>query len=674
LVQQARIGVLFLAHTPAPLTRISEHLDAEGIPLTRKTLVKVPMTRPFPASLLPLSTLLSITLIACQNVDPTSIALQTGPDEHSWAQPGQVSIHHLALDLALDFDTRTISGTATYTLNWKDLKINTLALDTRDLTINEVSAETATGWQALPFILDTADPILGARLLIQAPEHPEHIRVTYHTSPEASGLQWLTPEMTEGKQSPFMFSQSQAIHARSWVPLQDTPSVRFTYNARVTTSADVMVLMSADNAPDAARNGEYHFQMPQPVPSYLLAIAAGDLVFEPISERSGVWAEPAMVHKAAKEFADTEKMIAVAEGLYGPYRWQRYDLLVLPPSFPFGGMENPRLTFATPTVIVGDKSLVSLIAHELAHSWSGNLVTNASWKDIWLNEGFTTYVQSRIIEALYGVETAEMEREIEQTDLIADLKDMPEPDQRLALPPLPGRDPDDALTGVPYNKGAWFLQFLEQRFGRDTFDTFLRGWFDAHAFQSADTDQFVHYLKAHLLPANPSALTEQELHEWLYQPGIPSTAPPARSRFLAAVDNASRAFVEHGTMPDIRAAKEAWSTHEWVRFIDRLGQTLPLEQLAQLDDAFHFTGTSNGEIAMRWYPLTIRSGYPLAQDDAAQFIQRVGRRKLIVPIYSELVKTPDGLALAREILNKARAGYHPITTATVEKLITEASP
>src|SRR5690606_30841320 len=305
-------------------------------------------------------------------------------DENSYSEPEKVRIADLALDLALDFDARRLSGTATYTLEWTDPKAAQLVLDTRDLEIRKVEGEADGAWSGLKYALAEADPVFGSKLTIEAPQRNAKIRVTYATSPQASGLQWLEPSMTEGGQLPFMFSQSQAIHARSWVPLQDTPGVRFTYSAHVTSRPDVMVLMSADNDPAAPRDGDYSFRMPQPIPSYLLAIPAGDLVFKPISARSGVWAEPTMVDRAVAEFEDTEQMIATTEKLYGAYRWERYDMLVLPPSFPFGGMENPRLSFITPTVIVGDKSLVSLIAHELAHSWSGNLVTNSSWKDIWL--------------------------------------------------------------------------------------------------------------------------------------------------------------------------------------------------------------------------------------------------------------------------------------------------
>ena len=593
-------------------------------------------------------------------------------DESSYAEPDKVIVKDLQLDLNVDFDQKRIGGIATYALEWKSKDAAQLVLDTRELSIKKVEAVAADGAATpLQFELAPADKVFGSKLTIQTPEQPASVRISYHTAPTASGLQWLEPSMTEGKKLPFMFSQSQAIHARSWVPLQDTPSVRFTYSAHVTSRPDVMVLMSADNDPQAARDGDYSFKMPQPIPSYLLAIAAGDLVFEPISGRSGVWAEPTMVAKAVKEFEDTEKMIGAAEKLYGEYRWGRYDMLVLPPSFPFGGMENPRLTFATPTVIVGDKSLVSLVAHELAHSWSGNLVTNASWKDIWLNEGFTTYVQARITEALYGAEMAEMEREIDQTDLLAEVKDMSPADQALALPPLTERDPDDALSQVAYVKGAWFLQFLEQRFGREVFDPFLRGWFDDHAFQSANTDQFVEYLKKNLLPKNPTAVTEAELHAWLDEPGIPAFAPKARSRGFAVVDTARIAFLGSDMVPNVQVTGQ-WGTQEWVRFIDGLGKTLPVEKLAQLDKAYHFTGTANGEIAMRWYPLAIRSGYGEAQAAAGEFIQRVGRRKLVLPIYAELLKTPEGLAFAKDVFARAKPGYHPITTASVEDMIAKA--
>jgi len=601
-------------------------------------------------------------------------AVNRSHDESSYAEPDKVVIKDLALDLKLDFDNRQIGGTATYALEWKDKAARQLVLDTRELTIEKVESVSADGKTApLQFALAPADKVFGSKLTIEAPEQPGKVLVTYHTAPTASGLQWLEPSMTEGKQLPFMFSQSQAIHARSWVPLQDTPSVRFTYSAHVTSRPDVMVLMSADNDPKAARDGDYSFKMPQPIPSYLLAIAAGDLVFEPISGRSGVWAEPSMVGKAAKEFEDTEKMIGAAEKLYGDYRWGRYDMLVLPPSFPFGGMENPRLTFATPTVIVGDKSLVSLVAHELAHSWSGNLVTNSSWKDIWLNEGFTTYVQGRITEALYGQEMAEMEREIDQNDLLAEVKDMSPADQALALPPLTERDPDEALSNVAYVKGSWFLQFLEQRFGREVFDPFLRGWFDDHAFQSANTDQFVEYLKKNLLSKKPGAVTDAELKAWLDEPGIPAFATKARSRNFSIVDTARIAWQGSGTLPNSQITNE-WGTQEWVHFIDGLGKTLPVDKLAALDRAYTFTGTANGEIAMRWYPLAIRSGYAEANEAAGAFIERVGRRKLILPIYAELVKTPEGLAFAKAAFEKAKPSYHPITTASVQDMLDKATP
>ena len=599
-------------------------------------------------------------------------------DEHSYAEPRKVAIADLALDIAVDFDAKTIGGTATYTLDWKDKAATQLVLDTRDLTIAKVEglrqaqADRAEEWAPLQYALAAKDPVLGSKLTIETPARNAKVRVTYTSSPEASGLQWLTPEMTEGKQLPFMFSQSQQIHARSWVPLQDTPQVRYTYSAHVTSRPDVMVLMSADNDPAAARDGDYSFKMPQKIPSYLMAIAAGDLVFKPISARSGVWAEPAMVDRATKEFEDTEKMIAATEQLYGPYRWDRYDMLVLPPSFPYGGMENPRLSFITPTVIVGDKTLVSLIAHELAHSWSGNLVTFSSAKHGWLNEGFTSYVENRIVEALYGKETASMEYSIARNGLKKDIGTMPEATQSLAVKPGTQLDADDALSAVSYDKGAWFLQFLEERFGRQEFDAFLRGYFDHFAFQSITTEQFLDYAKKHLFDKHPNLVTDAEIQAWVYGPGIPANAPQVQSRGFSNTDTARIAWQGSGQLPN-KQLTDAWVTQQWVHFLEGMGDKLTVEQLKQLDDAYHFTGTANGEIAMRWYPLAIRSGYVDAQPEIAKFIERVGRRKLIMPIYEELVKTPEGLALAKESFARARPGYHPITTGSVEALLAKAS-
>ena len=598
-------------------------------------------------------------------------------DEHSYAEPDKVRTSDLALELMVDFANKQIGGSATYTLDWLDSAATQLVLDTRELTIEKIVGERGDGkWNDLAYVLAPADKTLGSKLTIDTPQRNQRVRVTYKTAPTASGLQWLEPSMTEGKQTPFMFSQSQQIHARSWVPLQDTPRVRFTYTAHVTAPRDVMVLMSADNDPGtaekpAARDGDYSFTMPQKIPSYLLAIAAGDLVFEPISERAGVWAEPAMAAKAAAEFADTEKMMQATEKLYGPYRWGRYDILVLPPSFPYGGMENPRLTFATPTVIVGDQSLVSLIAHELAHSWSGNLVTFSSAKDAWLNEGFTSYVENRIIESLYGKERADMENVIERNELREEYKTLDPKLQALALKPEALPDPDGTSSATVYTKGAWLLQYLEQRFGRDTFDAFLRNYFDHFAFQSIPTATFVEYAKANLLARHPGKVSEAELMEWIYAPGVPASAPKTTSPRFDAIDAARTTWLASGALPD-KAATARWTTQEWVHFIEGLPETLKVEQLAALDVAYRFTGTPNGEIAQRWYPLAVRSGYTQANAAMTAFMQRVGRRKLILPIYEALVKTPAGLKLARDTFAKARPGYHPITTGSVEAVIAKA--
>ncbi len=615
---------------------------------------------------------------------PQAAAIDRKHDESSYAEPDKVRMTHLILDLTVDFDKKQLAGTATLDMNWFDDDASDLVLDTSDLAINAVEGGDGTGdWKPLTFTLAPADPVLGSKLTIHMPEkgkpgHMRQVRITYATSPHAAGLQWLDPAQTSDKKTPFMFSQSETIHARSWIPLQDTPGVRFSYLANIHVPKDMVAVMAADYGDPEVRQvaSTYQFTMPQMIPSYLLAIAVGNLQFHRISDRSGVWAEPEMLAKATAEFSDTEKMIEAAEGLYGQYRWGRYDLLVLPPSFPIGGMENPKLTFVTPTVIVGDKSLVSLIAHELAHSWSGNLATNASWKDGWLNEGITTYVQGRITEALYGVDVATMERQIDQQELQAEYKDgkIPPALQLLALDPLkPGQSPDEDLSDTAYTKGAWFMHFLEQKFGRATFDPFLKGYFDTFAFQSVTSDDFEKYLRTNLLPKNPSAVTDAQLHAWLHEPGIPAFAVPAHSATLDAVDAARKAWLGGGALPAADVTGK-WVTQEWVYFLEGMPAKPSTEQLDALDKAYHFTGTPNGEIAQHWYPLTVAGGYTQARPQLAEFVQSVGRQKLILPIYTALAKTKEGLAFARDTFAKAKPGYHPLTAAAVQGILDKANP
>jgi aminopeptidase N len=592
-------------------------------------------------------------------------------DPHSYARYDAVRTTHLHLDLEADFDARALRGFAELSLRWSDPKAATLDLDTRDLRVDRVLVlDGETNWRPARFTLGPRDPMRGSHLAIAAAGQPSKVRIYYASRPQASGLQWLSPAQTLGRTQPFMFSQSQAIHARSWVPLQDTPAVRFGYSARVRAPEGLRVLMSANNDPAQDGAGGYRFVMPQPIPSYLLAIAIGDLAYQDVGPRTTIWSEPGRLAASVQEFADTEAMIAATETLYGPYRWERYDLLILPPSFPYGGMENPRLSFITPTVLAGDRSLVSLIAHELAHSWSGNLVTNAAWADFWLNEGFTTYVENRIVESLYGADRALMEERVGQVELLDEMRSLAPHLQSL----LPGRvdeDPDAVFSGVPYQKGAWFLRTLEQRVGREVFDPFLRGWFDAHAFRSVRTADFVAYLREHLLAAHPEAMPEDELAAWIHQPGVPESARRAESQRLVAVDAVRERWLA-GTATPAEFGAERWSTQEWLHFLNALGESPDPKRLAELDAAFRLSQAGNSEIAFRWYMAGVRAGYAPVRAPLERFLSTVGRRKFVAPLFAELAKKPDDKAWAQALYARIRDGYHPVTQAAVDAALGRA--
>jgi leukotriene A-4 hydrolase/aminopeptidase len=588
-------------------------------------------------------------------------------DQHSYGRPEEVRVRHVDLDLEADFAKKVLSGTATLTVKRYDSSAP-LRLDTKDLTITAVEAsQNGRDWTPVKFELGAADKILGAPLTVPLPADATLVRVHYSTSPNAAAVQWLEPSQTAGKKLPFLFTQSQSIHARSWIPLQDSPGVRITYSARIRTPKELMAVMSAENDPQHPRDGDYTFRLRRPIPPYLIALAIGDLVFQPMSERTGVWAEPSMVQKAAAEFNDTEKMIQAAEALYGPYQWERYDLLVLPPSFPFGGMENPRLTFATPTVIAGDKSQVALVAHELAHSWSGNLVTNATWRDFWLNKGFTTYIERRIQEAVFGKERAAMEETIEVGELANEMKDLPPGDQILHID-LKGRDPDDGTTLVPYVKGALFLRQLEQTFGRERFDAFLRSYFNQFQFQSITTADFLEYLQKNLLDASPELAAKIPVDEWVNRPGLPASAPqphsPELDRVAAMADEWMKGSKSLKDLPS-----KSWTTQEWLRFLRALPEKLDAAKMRELDEAFGLTKTGNAEIADQWLLMAVRNGYAPAYPRLEQFLTSVGRMKFTEPLYKELVKTPEGRKRALEIYEKARLGYHPLTAKSTEAIL-----
>lgn len=588
------------------------------------------------------------------------------PDPHSFAKPDQARVTHLELELTVRFESRTLEGIATWTLERKD-DASTLVLDTRDLEI--LSVESA--GRAVPFRLSEAVPIFGSKMEITLPANAEKVRIRYKTRPDATGLQWVRPEGTAGKKEPFLFSQSQAIHARSWAPCQDTPGVRFTYEAVVKVDKNHRAVMSAlsEDARKGTADGVYRFSQPKPIPAYLLALAVGRMDFREIGPRSGVYAEPETLAKAASEFVDTEAMIRAVEARYGPYAWGRYDLLVLPPSFPFGGMENPVVTFATPTILAGDKSLVSLVAHELAHSWSGNLVTNATWRDFWLNEGFTTYVEGRIMEDLYGAERGAMERRLGYEELLAELKEVPAPDQRL-LPDFEGRDPDDGVTRIPYEKGRLLLYQLETRLGRETFDEFLREWFADHAWRSVTTEDFVAYYREKLEREHGEALDGFALKDWFDEPGIPADAAvPTSDRLTRQVELAG-AWSE-GKIRTADLATSDWTTQDWLAFLNHTPTKLNVVQMTELDAKANLTKNANAEVAHVWFLRAIRSGYAPADAAIDDYIVSIGRRKLIVPLYKALSESPQGRERAKRLLDKARSGYHPITIGTLDRLFEE---
>ena len=597
------------------------------------------------------------------------LATADAADPHSFARPLEARVHHVDLDLTVDFQAKRVRGTATLDIQRRP--------DAREIVLDskgyEVSRVTDGAGNPLDYRFGPKDVELGSPFIIALRPDTQRIVITYTSAPEAEALQWLTPEQTAGKQHPFLFSQGQSIFNRSWIPTQDSPGIRQTWEAEITVPNGLRAVMSAPaEAGGAGRATErspehvtYSFRMDKPVAPYLIAIAVGDLKFQPLGPRTGVWAEPVTLPAAARELEDTEKMVTAAEQLFGPYLWGRYDMIVLPPSFPFGGMENPTLTFLTPTFIAGDKSLTSLIAHELAHSWSGNLATNATWADFWLNEGTTTYAERRIVEAVYGQRVASQQVALGIDAIDKALKDYSGPDTRLAID-LKGRHPDDGLTDIAYEKGAAFLRMIEANVGRERFDAFMRGWFERHAFKPVTSAMFLADVREHLVKGDQALEQKLRLDEWIYQPGIPANAIPADPQAFAEVDAAVGRFAAH-SLPVAQWPR--WTTDERLRFLNRLPRKLHRKQLDWLEQAFDLNGIGNNEVLFAWLDLAVANRYDPAVPALERFLTSQGRRKFVRPLIKALAAdAPWGRPIAQRIYPKARPIYHPMVTQELDQL------
>jgi aminopeptidase N len=585
-------------------------------------------------------------------------------DYHSSANVDSLKVTHLSLELRVDFAAKQLVGHVQlqFESNNNPNNVQQLILDCRDLTIFKVTDKHG---GVLDFTLSEVDDVLGQKLVIDIRQSMREVVVYYATSPQAQGLQWLTPEQTLGKLKPYLFSQSQPINARSWIPLQDTPKARVTFDAVIHVNNGLRAVMSALNDPKMPENGVFNFAMDKPIPTHLLALAVGDLAFEATGPRSGIYTEPGMLACAVNEFEDTEAMIRVSESLLGPYAWGRYDMIVLPPSFPFGGMENPMLAFMTPTLIAGDKSLVSTVAHELAHSWTGNLVSNATWRDLWLNEGFTTYFTNRIVEAVYGKEQADLEWVNEYTRLVSEMHSSDLAEQTLPAN-VQRQDPNLAFNRFTYDKASMFVHELEWRFGREAFDAFLFDYVSHFAFKAITTETFMSYMQQHVLPTFSDKLSLDELNEWVYGQGLPEWFVAPTSNSLDKVHLALADFEQLKSASSLNVT--GWRVHHWQYFLNQLPQVITQEQLLDLDESFNFTLSQNSEIACDWFRVAIRNHYDPVLDALSVFLMTVGRAKFVKPLYIEL-QVAGYHQEVQQIYQQARAGYHPSLQVQLDKII-----
>jgi leukotriene-A4 hydrolase len=618
--------------------------------------------------------------VAAADLEP----IQSGLDYHSFANVEQFRVTRVGLSLRVDFRNKVLFGAAVLEVKRLDPRATELVLDTRDLDVRDVSekpssvlgalSKTETTWVSRPFHFDKADPILGSPLVIDLPplkKSTETIKIEYVTSPSAPGLVWLTDQQTLGKHHPFLFSLSSPIGARSWIPLQDTPQVRASYSAVIYTDNDVLAVMSAKNDPKAKRNGEYSFNQSDPIPSCLIALAVGDLRFKELGPRTGVYAEKPLVDEAAKEFADAEALLRAGERLFGAYRWDRFDIVLPPPSFPVAEVGNPDAPFVSPSVVTGDRSRESVAAQAVAEAWSGDLVSAATWRDTWIGAGLAVYMRGRILQEVYGAQRAAAERAMQLRSLREELARQDPADQVLAAD-FRRRDPAAASRGPADEKAGLLFAQLDGKFGRERFDAFLKAYFDHFMLKSITTEQFLAYLKDNLLDRYPGIISPTQVAAWVMTPGIPADAPFPASSGLESVDAARSAWLA-AKLPAKKLDTRGWLTPQWTYFLDNFQGPLRKDQLADLDQAFGFTRTANAEIAASWLMLVIRNAYQPSYPRLEQYLKTTGRQSLIEPLYIELMKTAGGATLAKRVYALAKPAYAARTAAALDAIVTPAS-
>ena len=616
-------------------------------------------------------------------------------EKSSMSNFDQVKVVSQHLNLSADFSKKELSGTCTYTLARADAKstasIKHLILDVRTLVINSVTVNSTAAKFSLKKSVNEDAFGFGLHIPLDAikdwsAKSQNTVTVDYHTTPQSEAIQWLSASQTLGKKHPYLFTQCQAIHARSLLPCQDTPAVKSSYSATITTPAPLRALMSAVNdesksTQDSSKGtNTWGFKQAIPVPSYLIALAIGNLKSKSVGKVCAVWSEPEILDECAKEFEDTEKFLESAESFLIPYQWGRYDLLILPPSFPYGGMENPCLTFVTPTLLAGDKSLVDVIAHEAAHSWSGNLVTNCSWEHFWLNEGFTMYVQRRILAHFENDAKYDQRVKEQEFDALVDLKALKENvydfgvDHEFTklIPDLTGKDPDDAFSSVPYEKGYNFLFYLKGLVGGyKVMDGFLKAYFTKFKFQcitSGDMKDF--FLSYFAKTVSKEKLDSIDWDGWMFKPGMPLVKNQFDTSISSMVNKLTTQWTEGNweACSDKDIAK--WTTMAKMYFLQQLQEVdggFSHSVLGQMDKLYSFTATRNAEIRYRWLNLCLINDYKPVYGEVVKFISEQGRMKFVRPLYKALAKAKGGEKLAKDTFNKVKDSYHLITSKMVHK-------